>query len=188
MLTSAQLQTLKAAILADPTLNAFANGSDGNFDLAVKLSTTLASPTFFVYRTNVPPQEIFDQIAWANLTPNDAPDTTQQWANRSLECQGKQFNLQILVQGQTAVNAARANVRAGLQDALTNVPSGAGGSIVSAGWVGIRDNVLGRSATRIEKILATTTVQQDGSTMAKSATMTYEGTISSVDVQAARNS
>lgn len=187
-LTSAQKATLKAAILADPTLNAFPNGADGNYDLAAKLSNEAAVGTFFVYRTNVNPQDIFDQVTWANLTPTDAPDTTQVWANRALECQGKQFNLQILVQGQTAINAARSNVRAGLQDALTNVPSGAGGSTVAAGWVGVRDNVLGRQATRIEKIFATTTVQQDGTTMAKSATMTYEGVIGGPDVQDARNS
>lgn len=187
-LTTAQKATLKAAILADPTLSAYPNSSDGNFDLARYLSTTVSTPTFYVYRSNIPTAEVFDQIVWANLTPADAPDGTQAWANRSLACQGKQFNLQTILVGASTVNASKPNVRAGLQDALTNVPSGTGGALVSAGWVGLRDNTLARAATLIEKILATTTVQQDGSTPAKAATMGYEGNISAADVDAARNS
>lgn len=188
-LTAAQKTTLKAAIVADPTLSAFPNTSDGNLDLSEYLSRTVASPTFNVYRTNVPASDVFDQVVWANLTPNDAPDGTQSWANRSLACQGKQFNLQtLLIGGAGTVNASKSNVRAGLQDALTNVPSGTGGTTVSAGWVGVRDTALARAANLVEKILSKTTVQQDGSTAAKAATMTFEGSVSDRDIAAARNS
>jgi hypothetical protein len=54
--------------------------------------------------------------------------------------------------------------------------------------VGVRDTVLARAATRIEKLLAITTAQQDGTTAAKAATMTFEGVISAQDVADARNS
>lgn len=185
-MTNAQLQTLKTFIVNDATLNAFPNTTDGNIDLAAALDVP-ASPTFYVFRTNIPTQEIFDQVTWANLTPSDAPDGTQAWLNRSMACQGKQFNLQTLLMGQDAINASRSNVRAGLQDALTGVPSGANGATQAAGWVGVRDTVLARPATRGEKLFATTTGQLDGSTAAKAATLVIEGRISAQDVNAARN-
>lgn len=183
-MTSAQLATLKADILADGALNAFPNNSDGASAIAA-VYNTIASPNFFVYRIDVPPQDIYDQVVWANLTPTDAPDTTTQWQNRSLSCQGKQFNLQILVQGQTRINASKANIRAGLQDALTNVPSGISGAPVSAGWVGVRDNALARKATRVEKLFAT---GGNGSTAALAGTMGVEGVLTWQDVDTARNS
>lgn len=43
-LTTAQKATLKAAILANGTWNAFPNTPDGNFDLAVLLKTDAAGP------------------------------------------------------------------------------------------------------------------------------------------------
>jgi hypothetical protein len=199
-LTPAQKATFKNAIAANTTpaggtgtyastpINQIPNTSDGLIAIRYFYNTP-TSPTFHVYRTSVPTADIFDQVVWSNLTPSDAPDGTQTWANRSLACQGKQFNLQTLLIGAAgAVNAAKANVRSGLQDALTNVPSGAGGATVAAGWVGVRDNVLARPASVVEKLFATTTAQQDGSTAAKAATMTLEGPITEGDVDAAINS
>jgi hypothetical protein len=191
-LTTAQLQTIKTDIAANSDLNAFPNTDDGNFAIAA-LYNALAAVAFFVYRTNIPVQDIFDQITWANLTPSDAPAATfdaagMAWQNRALACQAKQFNVQLLLQGQSTVNAAKANVRAGLQDALTNVPSGASGALVSGGWVGVRDNALARKATRLEKLFATTGVNHDGSTAAAAATMVVEGAIAGSDVSNARNS
>lgn len=184
MMTSAQLATLKADILADGTLNAFPNNSDGNTAIAA-IYNAAASPNYFVWRTDVPVQDVYDQIAWANLTPTDAPDTTQQWLNRAMQCQGKQFNLQILVQGQSRINAGKLNVRAGLQDALTNVPSGVSGALVSAGWVNVRDNALARKATRVEKLFAS---GGTGATAQNAATMGFESPLSYQDVTDARNS
>lgn len=183
-LTSAQLTTLKAFINGDANINTQPLNTNGAIVIAAYMNT-LTSPNFFVYRTNIPVQEIYDQITWANLTPVDAPDLTQQWANRSLACQGKQFNLQIILQGQGSINAAKSNVRAGLQDALTNVPSGATGSLLSAGWVSVRDNALARLATRGEKLFAT---GGNGSTAALAGTMVIEGNLSVDDVEAARES
>lgn len=171
----------KATILAD--INAQPD-LVGKQDTAIAALYNLpASPTFNVYRTSVPVQEINDAITWANFTPADAPDTTQLWLNRATAAQGKQFNLQTLLIGaQGSVNASKPNVRAGIQDATTNLPTGTGGASVSGGWVAIRDNVLARAATRLEKLLATTTVQQDGSTAAKAATLTFEGAITAQTV------
>lgn len=151
-------------------------------DTIAALFAAAAAPYFFVYRTNVPVQELFNAIDWAKLTPADAPDGTQTWANRSLACQGKQFNLQTLVVGQSQIDATKGNIRAALQDALTNVPSGASGATQSAGWVPVRDMVLARKGNRLEKLLATTTAQQDGSTAAKAATMQVEGSLSAQNV------
>jgi hypothetical protein len=187
-LTVAQLAAVKADILADNALNALPNNSDGNSAIAAAYAQIVA-PDFFVYRTNIPVADINDQIVWANLTPSDAPDTTQVWANRSLACQGKQFNLQLLLQGsQVTINGAKANVRAGLQDALTNVPSGTAGALKSAGWVPVRDNALARKARRIEKLLADTSGGGTGGNASTAATMTFEGPIGYTDIEAARNS
>lgn len=182
VLTPAQLATLKAAILADANINTIPQGSDGSFAIAVYLNTAV-SPNFFVYRTTIPVQEIYDQITWANLTPTDTADTTVQWQNRAIACQGKQFNLEIILQGQSTVSGAKANVRAGLQDALTNVPSGVAGALVSAGWPNVRDNALARLATRFEKLFS---VGANGSTAALAGTMVLEGPISVDDVGNAR--
>jgi len=185
-MTTAQLQTLKTFIANDGALNAFPNNTDTAIDIAALLNAA-ASPTFHVYRSNIPVQEIFDQITWANMTPNDAPDGTQAWLNRATACQGKQFNLQTLLMGQEQINAARVKVRDGLQDALSNVPSGASGATVSGGWSLLRDNVLARVASKFEKIFAVTSGAFDGSTPAKAASMGVEGPVSGDDVHAARN-
>lgn len=186
-LAPAQLATLKADILADGVLNQITRNADGFAQIADAYNVAAAGP-FFVYRTNVPVQDIYDQIVWANLTPTDAPDGTQTWANRSLACQGKQFNVQIILQGQNIINAAKVNVRAGLQDALTNVPSGVAGAIVSAGWNPVRDNALARTATRLEKLFASTAGGKTGATAALAATMGAEGLVSGANVEAAFNS
>ena len=100
------------------------------------------------------------------------------WLNRATAAQGKQFNLQtLLLSAGGFLNATKANVRQALTDALTNLPTGAGGALVSGGWGTVRDNALARVASRLEKLFATTTVQQNGSTAAKAATMAVEGPI-----------
>jgi hypothetical protein len=161
LLTVAQLQALKADIAANTnTVNGVAIkdmplNDDANFAIAAWYSA-LASPDFFVFRSDVNTSEIFDQVTWANFTPSDAPDNTVTWSNRSLACQGKQFNLQILLQGQASFNAGRITQRAGLNDATTNLPSGTGGQSRSGGWSTILA-ILRRKALRIEKLFATQT-------------------------------
>lgn len=181
MLNITQLQTLKAFIIQDPVLSLKPNNSDGHFDIAVELNK-VASPDFFVWATNANTQSIYDSIVWANLTPSQAQDGTQAWANKALLCQGKQFNIQTLLQGRETLNAANTNVRAGLQDALTAIPSKSDGTNQSAGWANVH-LAMQRKATVIEKIFAVGT----GSS-ASPAIMQVEGQISTIDVEAARNS
>lgn len=179
-LSPAQLATLKAAILADNTLNAFPNTDNGNGDLATALNA-LASPDWFVWQTAVNVNDIADAINWANFTPQDTPDGTVTWTNRSLACQGKQFNLQTMLVGRTSMDASKANLRAGLQDALTAIPSGASGASKAGGWAAVQ-LILSRKAKLIEKILSTGTGSQ-----ATPATMGYEGTVTGDNVTRARN-
>lgn len=183
-MTPSQLADIKAAIIANPVWNAYPMTGDGYFDLALVLSRQ-ASPAFWVWSTNADVQTIRAAVIWANLTPNDAPDGTQAWANRSLQCQGKQFNLQMLIPMTGTLNASDINLRNGLQDALSNVRSGAGGTSQGAGWAAVQ-GTLARRATYVERILANTTLG-NGSTKALAATMVYEGAILAADVEAARN-
>lgn len=160
-LTPAQKATLKAAILADPALNVFPNSSDGNFDLAAKLSTEIAAPAFIVWRTLVALGEVgrtFNATDLAGLT--------------SLNTQRLQNLAAWLENG---VNPSLASVRQFFDDVF----SGAGGANTRAALLVIWK----RSATRIEKILATGT----GSDQSP-ATMGYEGVIAPSDVADARNS
>lgn len=189
-MTSAQLATLKAHIDASSDLNVFPNNSDGAVEIAKRLNLD-ASPDFNVFRSSVSAAEIFDQVTWANYTPQDTPDNTVTWSNRSLACQGKQFNLQILLQSQAAFNAGRIQLRAGLNDATTNLPSGASGASRSGGWAGILP-ILRRKATRAEKLFA---VQTSGVGVnagdALGATtnpglLGFDGTVSGNDVDQAR--
>jgi len=179
-LTNAQLLLIKTEISADPVLNVLANTPDNAFAIADALNLT-ASPDFFVWQTACPTQMIFNAINWANLTPSDAPDVTIIFTNRALLCQGKQFNLQIILTGRETINATNALVRSGLQDALTAVPSGALGASRSAGWAAVQ-LALQRKATRAEKVLATGT----GST-ASPGLMGFEGALTYQDVLDARS-
>lgn len=178
-LTTVQLATLKAAIDADPVLAAYPLDGDGLNAVSYALNSD-SSPAFYVWKTSVSTDDIFDSITWANFTPQDAPDTTQVWANRSLACQGKQFNVQTILTGRTSVNPSKANIRAGLQDALTSIPSGAAGVSKGGGWNTIVA-IMHRVATRAEQLLATGT----GSTAAP-ALLGFEGKITANDVDTAR--
>lgn len=160
-LTTAQKATLKAAILADPTLSVFPNSIDGNIDLATKLSNTIPSPAFIVWKSNVPLTnvgETFNAAELAGLT--------------SLNTQRLQNLAAWLING---VNPSKATVRQFFDDIF----SGAGGVNTRAALLALWK----RSANLIEKILATGTGSD-----ASPATMTFEGPISSSDVESARNS
>jgi len=155
MLTDQQLAALKADIISqiDPTLVGYrAAGATGQ--IADWYNQNLSS--FVVWQTAVDINVIFDNIVWANLTPVDSPDGTATWTNRSLCCQGKQFNIQTILAGRGSINSAKANIRAGLQDALTAIPSGSGGASQNAGWTSVR-SAMQRFATNGEKIFATGT-------------------------------
>ena len=154
-MTPAQLVTLTASILADANLTALvAEGATGA--IAQYLRT---DSTFVVWRTTTPVSDIDDAIIWANMTPTDAPDGTAIYTNRALFSQAKQISLQTMVQGQSSISSAKTNVRSGLQDALTNLPTGAGGATQAAGWTAVR-LAMQRPASIFEKIYATGTGTQ----------------------------
>src|SRR3990170_6721184 len=178
-LTSQQIATLKAFIDADIVLNAYPHDAEGAWAINELLKLP-AVPEFKVWNTSVQTQVLFDAITWANMTPTDTPDGTQGWANRSLACQGKQFNLQTMLMGQQSINAARVNVRTGLQDALTAIPSGVGGTNKSGGWANVQI-AMQRPASVLEKLFAV-----GAGTPASPATMTLETTLSYYEVQTAR--
>ena len=183
-MTPAQLATLKAAILADQTMAAKPMTSGGALEIAGLLNAA-ASPAYNVWRSVTPASEILDSITWANLTPADTADGTATFTNRALVCQAKQMNLQIILQGRDSVASGKVSVRGGLSDALQNVPAGAGGALVDAGWAGAGKvkATITRTASVVEKLFAT-----GNGTTATPSTMGYEGPITSDDVQAARES
>lgn len=183
MLTSQQLATIKAYIDATPELAAKPLNSDGNFDIAQALNQ-LAAPAFVVWNEAAPLDAVQEAVKWASLTPTDAPDGTQTWGNRSLACQGKQFNLQmILTRPSGTLRGDLVRVRDGLQDALSGVPSGISGAAVDAGWLGATGVrvALQRSAKVAEKVLATGT-----GTQGSPANLTFIGDITPDEVGLAR--
>lgn len=176
-LTLAQLQELKADIAANANTipagfawtNSFAgvavsavpNSSDGNATVAGWYNQIATGP-FLVFRTNAPNSDIFNQILFANYTPVDAITgaNAAQWTACSMACQGKQFNLQIMVQPGGNVNAGLVNVRKGLKDAMTALPTGTSFASQDGGWnatLNTTPNVLTRSATFAEKLFAVVT-------------------------------
>lgn len=70
MLTTAQLQTLKAAIAADPTLAAFPLTPDGAYEIAQRLNLD-ASPAFYVWRSQYTPEQMRAAIL-AGITQLDS--------------------------------------------------------------------------------------------------------------------
>jgi len=166
-LSSTQRDTLKAAIIADVAL-ASARASRDTQAIADYLN---AASSYLVWRTSLETADVLDAIVWSNLTPIDPPDGSMTWLCRSLACQGKQLSLQIMLQGVPSVKPAKANFRAGLQDALTNVPAGAGGALIAAGWAAVK-NAMQRPATRLEQLYAS-----GSGTAASPGSLTVEGSV-----------
>lgn len=179
--TSAQRSLILADIIANPAdLGAWVNNADGNIEVA-KLYNAEAVPTLKVWRTDAPVSDIVDAIDFSKYTPTDAPEITGMFTARALAIQTKQINLQTMIQGRDTINAAKANVRAGLRDAVIALPAGTGGAAVSAGGTsGVNVlNACTRNATRLEKLLSTG-AQVTGTVTAD--VMGWEGMISYNDL------
>ena len=158
-LSPAQLTTLKADILADPLLAAFPNNTDGHFAIML-LYNQLASPAFTVWKTSVPIGDVGRNFNGAELGGLTTANHTR-----------LQTIAQFLASG---VNPSLADNRAFFDDVF----SGAGGTIT-------RGKLLilwKRLAKRGEKLFATGTGSD-----ASPATMTFEGNITTDDVEVARN-
>lgn len=182
---AAQLATLKAAIAAE-TDPVFADhrASGNNGGMAIWFAQP-AEPAFYVWKSSVNTDDVFDAINWALLTPADVPNVadSQQLIdtqiNRSLVCQAKQLNLQIMLQGRQTINATKLRVRQALTDSLQNVPSGASGAAQDAGWAQVKAT-MHRPINRGERIFATGT-----GTTGVPGLAGWEGTVSRDDILAA---
>jgi hypothetical protein len=165
-LTSAQNATLKAFILADPTLSAQPNNSDGNDFIRIALNV-IASPDFWVWRTFVSQQEI------VSATTQDG--TVWNWTTYIGRSQGERDGWREMFADTGGINPSLTNVRQGLADIF----SGAGGAAQRTHLL----TVGRRKATIVEKLFATGT----GST-ASPAIMVIEGGLTINDIDVARNS
>ena len=154
MLTPQQAATLQTAVLADPVLSQLEPSADNAFAIADAFNMPTA-PNFIVWKTNVSIDEIMrNGMDWArvdNLSVGKA--RIWDWLGRL-----------------GTINAAKPNVRAGIDAAW--VGTAADLAVRAAIYVHCK-----RSATRIEKLLATGT-----GTDATPATMGYEGSITYQDV------
>lgn len=183
-LTPAQKAIVKAYIDADPVLSAFPPIIDGSYEIAKALNLYPAAD-FMAWNTSTPVKAIYDAISWEKYTPTDAADGTAIYTNRVLAIQTKQINLQNMLQGRDYIDATKANIRAGLRDAVIQLPAGAAGALVTAG--GTSGTTVLTACTRksnvIEKLLAV------GNATTGSVTanlLVFEGAISPDEVQDAR--
>jgi hypothetical protein len=165
-LTPSQMATIKADILADQTLNAFPNNSDGAFAIAAIYNAN-ASPNFWVWRTSVSQLEAVTAIS--------VDGTTWSWTLFIGRSQAERDAWREMFADGGVVNPSLTNVRQGFADIFSG-PSGTA-QLTHLSAIGRR------LASRIEKLLATGT----GST-GSPATMGFEGPISYQDIFAARNS
>jgi hypothetical protein len=160
MLTTQQLATMKADILANPDLNSKPNNSDGAFEIA-RLYNLDAAPNFTVWKTNVPINDVgkkFNGTELAGLTT------------------GNQTRLQTLAMYLAGgVNPTLPDCRQFFDDVF----SGAGGATTRANLLALWK----RLASRVEKLYATGT-----GTDPAPATLTFEGDLSYQDVMTARAS
>lgn len=157
MLTTEQLAALKADILADATLNAFPNNSDGAFEIA-KAYNLLAAGPWIVWKTDVSTLDIRNALVWAEY---DVLSVSKQ-------------NAFAFLCSNHVVNAGLTNVRQGIQSIFSGPQQ--------AGNLAAMIAIAKRSATRAEKLFSAGT-----GTTASPATMTFEGQLSFQDVQDARN-
>lgn len=171
-----QLTTLKAAVLASLDLAIQAAAATRN---DTELARLLNLPgAFSVWRINVPTSELVGAIKLASFTPVDAPDDTMLYNNRCALCELKQNNIRLLLQREV-ITAQKLSTRQDLTDALTNVPAGAGGAAIDAGWLGANKvkATITRLATVAERAFATGT-----GTAGQPGDLGWEGEVSIDDI------
>lgn len=184
--TLSQLQAIKAAIVADPVLNAFPNHSDGNFAIADLLNAP-SNPAVMFWDTRASVQALLNAIDFSKYTQTDAIDSTVLQTNRLIAVQTKQMNIQNMTLGRESLDMSKATTRASLRDAVIQISSGtSGGLVTAAGTSGANLMNAGlRVGTRLEAILASGTAQTGGVT---ASLFGYEGSINYQEVGQARNS
>lgn len=184
-LSPAQITTLRAAVFADPTAAALL--AAGNPSGLRDYLNASGGATAWATSANV--GNLLDAVAWVNYTPNDAvagADTDPLLTRKIgwlLTIQVKQMNLQLMLQGRDTINCARPNVRAGLRDAVVQVPSGANGAYTSPG--GANGSTLlancTRPASRAEVVFAQPAQGSDTTGATTARVLTWEGAVSDVE-------
>ena len=162
-LTPQQYATLKAAILADPTLAAQPMTSAGASTIKDALNLA-AVPAYFVWRSAVSRAEIY------NATSAEA--TTWNWTTYKVQAVPEQNAWTQMFMGDQA-NFAQANLRTGVA-AIFGAGNAQTAHILAAAK---------RQATRAEKLFAVGL-----GTLISPSTMAFEGAVSSDEVQLARES
>lgn len=167
-LTSQQLTTLKNAINANPTWQAFPIDGDGPAELAIVLNQT-ASPDFIVFKSSL--------SRHALLTETSLAGTVFTWAGNGYisRSQGERDAFREMWNSTGTVDPRATNIIS----AILDIFSGAGGLVNRTHFT----EMSKRKATFGEKILATGT-----GTIISPASMGYEGNLSASDVYQARTS
>lgn len=180
-MTPQEIATLRPLVFADPSCQPFLQASDAN-GLTVHLN---GDSGLNAWRSDAPVNAILDAITWASYTPNDAvagSDTDPLLSvkiGRLLTVQTKQMNLQLMLQGRDRLDTRPSNVRLGLRDAVTQVPTGTNGALTSPGG-GNATTVLNqcvRPATRAEVLLAAPSQASDTSGAVSARVLRFEGEI-----------
>lgn len=157
-LTTGQRQTLAAHIQGDPTLAALPNNPDGHYAAAVLLNLP-ADPAFVVWRTSVSVDEIMaNGFDWTRVD-NATVGKARIWE---------------WMMSRGTLNPSKPNIRAGIDEAWSGAPNAAHRAAIYAHCA--------RPASRAEKLFATGT----GTTQSP-GTMGFEGQVSPLDVDLARN-
>lgn len=166
-LTTPQLQTLKAAILADPALVPLTSGPTTDFNGLVTAMSVDASPDFWVYKTSLSRHDILTATS-SDATMFTWGGSTGGYINRS---QGERDAFREMFNSTGSVNPSQANIQA----AFADIFSGPG-----AGAVANRAHIAAmsrRKANRTERVFATGV----GSTAAPGV-LVVEGNITLGDV------
>ena len=167
VLTTAQLQALKADIAADPTLSQLAQTPDNAFVVAAAYNAA-ASPDYYVWRTNVTEAEY---VGTSGVdVANGGASTTWSWTAFIARSVGEQTGWgRMFAPGW--VNPSLANIRQGVADIFSGTNNNAPAQ---------RNHLLvlsKRKATRAEKLFTTGT----GAFTAPS-TLVFEGSLAYTDI------
>lgn len=166
-LTVAQLQAVKADILASGDLSAIPAGEDGSVAIAA-LYNIPAAVDYWVWRSFVPDREIYE------VTTVDG--TAWSWTQYIARSQAEREAWRQMVNMAGGFNPSLVNTRAG----ITDIFSGSGAAPIAQ-----RTHLLTlgrRKASRIEKLLAA-----GAGTTANPSLMGAEGPITMQDVETARH-
>jgi len=157
-LTTAQLATLKAAILADPVLGPLTSGPQSDYGRITDAMNADASPAFVVWRTSVTRAEYQD-------------DDNFDWTVVDNLSTGSKYRIWEWMFGTTgAINPSKAKIRAGIAACWVG----------NAALVAVQAAVLARSkrnATRLEKLFATGTGSD-----AVPGLLTFEGSVEFLEI------